>query len=234
MIKIDFPEPTTVELHSWREKCNEVTQALIANVAQGNEPEVSDLYKGQQDVYKSHNGAFHGKCAYCEANIAADQPGDIEHFRPKGGLTDADNHPVKVEGSDGGERVHPGYYWLAYEWQNLLPACADCNRPSRRKSVDGRLLGKWDRFPINGTYAATPDDDLVQEDPLLINPVFENPADHLEIDETGLFTPLNDSDRGRMCISIFGLNDRGGLVEERKRTFNRVSKTISLARISHR
>ena len=227
MIKIDFSEPTTDDWCEWRSQCDAATLPLIDAVGCGDRPEVTDLYKKKSRYYLALDGAFHGKCAYCEAPIAADQPGDVDHFRPKGRVTDVDNAPVTIETLEGGQRAHPGYYWLAYEWQNLLPACADCNRPSRKKSSDGRLLGKWDRFPITGTRAANPDDDLAREDPLLINPACEDPLPHLQVDETGIFAGF--SERGKACILILGLNDREALIEERRRTYKRVLNTINAA-----
>jgi hypothetical protein len=47
------------------------------------------------------------------------------HYRPKGGFRQRRSGVLKV----------PGYYWLAYDWRNLLVSCAVCNRreegPSR-------------------------------------------------------------------------------------------------------
>lgn len=70
-------------------------------------------YKSK-DVVGSLLSLFHKKCAYCESSFTATQPVDIEHYRPKG----------KVEGLDD----HLGYWWLAADWENLLPSCIDCNR----------------------------------------------------------------------------------------------------------
>lgn len=67
----------------------------------------------EDDVRHALQELFHGKCAYCESRYDVNAPVDIEHFRPKGG----------VEGT-----THPGYWWLASEWTNLLPSCIDCNR----------------------------------------------------------------------------------------------------------
>src|SRR5689334_19247956 len=43
---------------------------------------------------------FNGKCAYCESPIGPGAYADLENFRPK-----------------------LQYWWLTYEWSNLLPAC---------------------------------------------------------------------------------------------------------------
>lgn len=62
---------------------------------------------------------FHYKCAYCESRI---EKCEVEHYRPKG----------RVDGS-----AHPGYYWLAYEWENLYPSCESCNKTFKEKGVFG-------------------------------------------------------------------------------------------------
>ena len=69
--------------------------------------------------------------------------------------------------------------------------------------TDNTLIGKHTRFPVRGYHAIHPNEE-VHEDPLLINPVFEEPSLHLELDETGIFSALTD--QGQACIDIFGLN----------------------------
>jgi 5-methylcytosine-specific restriction endonuclease McrA len=57
---------------------------------------------------------FNDKCAYCESKVSHIYSGDIEHFRPKGKISEA-----LIQ--------KPGYYWLATEWDNLLFSCRNCN-----------------------------------------------------------------------------------------------------------
>ena len=130
---------------------------------------------------------FHGKCAYCESFFATTQPVDVEHYRPKGG----------VEGIDG----HPGYWWLAMVWTNLLPSCIDCNRrrdqltphESAASSVALAQAGNRDRwrklstgkataFPLeaNSPRAATEEEDYdLSEKRLLLDPTRDEPSDHI-------------------------------------------------------
>ena len=61
---------------------------------------------------------FHGKCAYCETKYEANQPVDIEHYRPKSAYM--------VDG----KLTKPGYWWLAADWTNLLPSCIDWSSPT--------------------------------------------------------------------------------------------------------
>lgn len=150
-------------------------------------------------VYKDEAGKlalaalFHGKCAYCESDYGSQAPVDIEHFRPKGGVED--------------DPDHWGYWWLAADWDNLLPSCIDCNRrryqvlpspdtPSLAALRDaGRpqwQTGKENAFPVHpGTRAyglwdeahpvptARLTEELGRERPFLLDPCRDDPAEHL-------------------------------------------------------
>ena len=214
MIKIDFVEPRTAEWQEWRRRCQIATSELISAYDREESTTVNDrLYKGQKsDVYITEDNLppFHGKCAYCEQTITGDQHGDIDHYRPKGRVTDAANQIVCVM-VNGRHRVHPGYYWLAYDWKNLLPACGLCNRESNTKG--GKRIGKGSRFPVAGAYASAPGEE-VHERPVLLHPCFDDPDEHLEVDDTGLL--IGTTDRGRMTVRLLGLNQRN-LPEGRKK-----------------
>ncbi|MGA9278872.1 hypothetical protein [Ilumatobacter sp.] len=151
---------------------------------------------------------FDGKCAYCESFYSSTQPMDVEHYRPKGA----------VDGDD----EHLGYYWLAATWENLLPSCIDCNRKRGQFDVveeENRKLGKMDRFPIEGTRARDPDDDLSLEDALLVDPTVDDPEQIFRFDrEFGVVIPRFKSGkrhrRAMASIEVYGLN-RSGLVTDR-------------------
>ena len=132
---------------------------------------------------------FHGKCAYCESFYSSTQPVDVEHYRPKGKVEDDDSHP--------------GYWWLAMEWSNLLPSCIDCNRRRNQRTPKADRLdlveltrtgdfnrarrlatGKACAFPLagDGVRCAAPpgkEPDLIAEKALLLDPTRDNPNDHL-------------------------------------------------------
>src|SRR4051794_12281276 len=90
MNKIDFIEPTTAAWKRWRKRCREEKRTAIRAVASGKNPKISNLYKGQKDVFRDPHGPFRGKCAYCEQKITSNQHGDIDHFRPKKGVRHLD------------------------------------------------------------------------------------------------------------------------------------------------
>ena len=128
---------------------------------------------------------FGGKCAYCESVYDSTAPVDIEHYRPKGRVQEAPDHD--------------GYWWLAADWDNLLPSCIDCNRrrrqPTPRSGVDLAEMqsnprstatvtstGKKDAFPLadERTRARGERDDIAQERPLLLNPCVDRPEEVLD------------------------------------------------------
>lgn len=99
------------------------------------------------------------KCWYCEAKSTR-APLDVDHFRPKLGIT-VDG--VKLVG-------HEGYYWLAYEWWNFRLSCQRCNRPEKQE--DGVLHGKANEFPIQDEAARCklPTGSWASESPRLLDP----------------------------------------------------------------
>lgn len=218
MIKIDFQEPDTDEWREWQAQCEAEQQLHNEAIQRGDESKVKKrIYKGKDyniksEVYMNIDGPFHGKCAYCESYIASDQDGGIEHFRPKNAVSDEDFKPVKIE-RDGETIDHPGYYWLCYKYTNFLPTCILCNE---KRWHGDKLIGKYTRFPVKGDYAIRPGEED-NEEPLLLNPVFVDPEEHLELQETGIFNACTEE--GQMCIDIFGLNIREALVEGRRKAF---------------
>ncbi|MGJ8534748.1 MAG: HNH endonuclease [Alphaproteobacteria bacterium] len=169
---------------------------------------------------------FHGKCAYCEGDVAATQDTDIEHYRPKKGVTEADKAGV----------AHGGYWWLAMVWENLVLSCQHCNQ-SRTKQViipEGATVeeikailvdpehsksGKANSFPTeDGIWVTNPTDDISTEKPLIINPVDTNPEEHLEwvlLNGGATVRAKNGSRAGEASWKILGLNRRW--LEENRR-----------------
>ncbi len=225
MIKVSFEEPTDPDWIEWRKDCEDAQTALNDSYEHGAPESVSDLYKSQSNVYLDLDGPFHGKCAYCETVIREDHPGDTEHFRPKQSVHEVVNGKIckaKVTNELGEPVPHTGYYWLAYDWRNLLPACEYCNRTYGKRTA-GEGHGKWWFFPVRSFRASEPGEES-KEEPLLLHPVDDDPSKHLSIDETGVFTA--DSDRGQACIDMFGLNIRAALVKRRKGTYTEVENMI--------
>jgi len=226
MIHIAFEPPETLVWKRWCSDCQKAAATLADAVINGQKAEVSGIYKRKSikdEVFFAKEGPFHGKCAYCECYLADFQRGDVEHFRPKNAITDEEDNIAIVEDENGNTTPHRGYYWLAYDWTNLLPSCAICNQPT---AIDGQKIGKHNRFPVGAGHATSPSD-IANEKPLLINPTQEDPEMHLSVDaNTGLMNELTS--RGKMCIRIFGLNVRDRLVEDRMKAINDVKAQIDI------
>lgn len=223
MIYISINEPQEEDWIAWRKKCATAAQKIIDDYEASGTFVVTDLYKDPEikhKYYSGENGFFAGKCAYCESQTNVNQPGDIEHYRPKNRVTDWDENEIKL--NDG--KSHPGYYWLAYDSSNLLFSCADCNRVSKKKV--GRRIGKWDYFPVNGQRAIKPGEENVEK-PLLINPIAVDPSIHLKFDEAGIVEHL--SAEGEECIKVFGLDCRESLLKGRSDAYRDAISVFKLA-----
>ena len=144
-----------------------------------------------------------GKCCFCESKINHISSGDIEHFRPKKGWV-----------QDQGKINKPGYYWLAYEWDNLLFCCEICNRSFKKN-----------HFPISeiSKRALNHNGDLSSEVALFVHPVDEDPEQFIEFEQEQI-KPVNNNIRGKSTIQKIGL-DRAPLNERRLEKLNQL-KTL--------
>src|SRR5208283_4916879 len=77
---------------------------------------------GHEDVKRALVTMHHGKCCYCESHVRHTSPGTIDHYRPKAASQQRIGTPF----------IRPGYYWLAYNWENLLFSCPACNQTYKR------------------------------------------------------------------------------------------------------
>lgn len=180
------------------------------------------IYKAT-DVKMALDALYHSKCAYCEMKIVEFQ---VEHYRPKAAVSEDTNHS--------------GYFWLSYEWSNLLPICNGCNvRPS-----------KGTKFPIagvrvyHGSISKRPylfNDHLhstkvlLDEVPLLINPeeIDFRPEDYFKFDEAGEIQPATRKGskkfrRSRKTIDDIRLNrDDLSLIRRKYLIDEMIKKIIS-------
>ena len=156
----------------------------------------SDFYRGKYEkqdgtkgdaVIEELNIFYHSKCAYCEDYSTV----YIEHYRPKGRV-------IKTK--------HGGYFWLCYEWSNLVLACHECNKSAG---------GKSDQFPVKNSHLTLKD---CQENGELssdkINAIYLNQQEqpyllHPEIDEPKHFLGF-EIDTQKKGIAIKGLDGANG------------------------
>jgi uncharacterized protein (TIGR02646 family) len=181
-------------------------QELAANeilIKAGEKPKF-DAYR-DETVRDALHALFGRKCAFCESILLGTQSGDIEHYRPKGRVRVLTPGANKADTKD-------GYYWMAARWQNLLLACADCNRPRTQDDGNGkkRVMGKASFFPLaNEANRATHFKQVRKENPLLIHPCIDEPAHHLEFNDLGGISARDSgngpSAKGAATIEYCGL-----------------------------
>lgn len=141
----------------------------------------SSIYRAD-DVYLRLKNLYHNKCAYCETYVS--EP-EIEHYRPK----------KQINGVP--RAKHKGYYWLAYEWTNLLPACHDCNKNGVKGNhfpVEGSRRNKFKELAdgsIDLLANNLMSDYLQDEKPLFLNPETPgfDPFFYFKFNSVGRFLP---------------------------------------------
>jgi uncharacterized protein (TIGR02646 family) len=189
---IRLPEPN--EIHS---------RALEAERKKIREYFEIPVYNRKQSRYSTNNPfpriikdrlmqQFQNKCAFCEIKIQRSNA-HIGRFRPKGGTYF-------------GEGYSPDHYWwLSLSWNNLYLMCSRCNAKKKNK------------FPILGTPAriGASDVELIDEQPLLLDPCYDQPEQEFAYEQTGMILPL--SERADVTITLLDLND-ADLVEQRRIT----------------
>ena len=147
---------------------------------------------GHETVRTALRNAQHGKCCYCENRSIASAPLHVEHYRPKGA----------VRQDRKSRTLLPGYYWLAYSWDNLHLCCQVCNG------------NKSYLFPLadDAERARSHRDDLARESPLLLEPGgADDPRAHIRFRQE---RAVGLTETGRRTIEVLDLN-RQPLLEDR-------------------
>jgi hypothetical protein len=190
-------DPVPYDFSEWKKRAKTMTSAASAAI------KANKKYQFDQNAIwgelKDHLfDLFDLKCAYCENTMLGAYWGDVEHYRPK--------NPVR---GDPAHKKHPGYFWLAYDPENYLPACIKCNQP------------KSNRFPlVAGSPRAYTADEVINEKPLLLNPYKDNPENHLtfqasETDSRGGAWVKGLTEAGKATRDLLQLN-RADLLTDRK------------------
>jgi uncharacterized protein (TIGR02646 family) len=135
-----------------------------------------------------------GKCAFCEQSVSSVSHGDIEHFRPKKGYSQNLNDTLS----------YPGYYWLAYEWDNLLFCCQICNQRYKKNLFHLRNPE---------LRAKNHNSNVKYEKPFYINPARENPKFLIGFNEEVAYGK-DKAHRGKKTIEGIGLNRKGASVSD--------------------
>jgi uncharacterized protein (TIGR02646 family) len=146
-----------------------------------------ELWKGAVSELRR---LFRAKCAYCERRFERPEAILVDHFRPI-------NHAKQI----GGAASRDHYWWLAYDWENLYPACAECHRH------------KATLFPVRGKRAdpGTRGEDLRNEVALLLDPCVDDPEKCLYFKGDGTVLPVGKGhgvERAEATIEVLSLNRR--------------------------
>ena len=199
MIKVDLPPPPPIFAGKQFESARDRLFGHYLDYTVKKRQSRFDWGPVQRVVRKAEPAlaaVYRGKCAYCESRLGTAAAGVVDQYRPKRGARGFDR-----QFSD----IH--YWWLALEWSNLLYVCPQCNR----------FKGSW--FPLEeGARRADPEtygEDLEAENPLLLNPFFDDPEEHLDFVDDGSIRPR--SERGQVTIEILRL-DREELGSARRQS----------------
>lgn len=223
---IDVPAPLGPDGKGAKETAEAI--AFYLDEANRGKPFSFKAY-GEKVVKEALTRLFRGKCAYCESRFDATQPVDVEHWRPKGDVEEAD-----------GRKLGHGYYWLAATWTNLLPSRIDCNR--KREHVlnptgERRVIGKGNYFPVApGSARATAPGKEAEEQPLLLHPYDPrvDPAEVLDLEAEGVLCPRVSTEgvvdpRAEASIRVYALN-RTALVHARREVLHQMEQHIYIIR----
>lgn len=174
-----------------------------------NKFEFNNKVYGNKKIKKKLIKFQFGKCAFCEQNVLSVSDGDVEHFRPKGGFRQSSKNQLQL----------PGYYWLAYDWDNLLFSCSSCNRRFKKNL-----------FPILDQFqrARNHHDDITNEKVVFVNPYNENPKFLIGFNKEVAYGK-DKKNRGKKTIEALGLNREGDgfsdLLEIRRDYFDLIEQT---------
>ncbi|WP_299152264.1 HNH endonuclease [uncultured Christiangramia sp.] len=188
------------QLESQEYKNDVLNSVLLRN---GN---YSSARYGHKIVRDELRDIYFDKCAYCESKIKPVSTPHIEHFRPKKKITGINNS---------------GYYWLGYEWSNLLLACPSCNGIKSTK------------FPVNNENHITDhpidangDIDYTKFDhrngyhryerALIINPEYWKPEKLISLSYNGELIPIKNNKLAITTIEKIDLNRHDLLIERTK------------------
>ena len=207
MIRIEKPaEPPEVLRRRGIPATRELCERIDADPAAHESFEFNSEIFGHAEVKAALRAVQHDKCAFCESKITHVSPGDVEHFRPKAGYRQKPSDPL----------ARPGYYWLAYEWSNLLLACPICNQRF-----------KENHFPLANPARRVRShrDDIGREKPRLIHPAIEEPGEFLDFREHIIYA-IGGNLRGLATIEILGL-DRIKISERRLDALNKLKALVT-------
>ncbi len=175
-------------------------EAIIAAPAEPASKDFDGAVYASEEVKQTLWDMQHRKCCFCE-HAYERKWSTVEHFRPKTKASRDRKSTTSVR----------GYWWLAYEFENLYFCCSNCNTP------------KSDYFPLDPASPPLAVKTLASngaELPIILDPGVDDPEQHLTFTTlpNGAYriAPLNASPRGTETIFATRL-DRDDLNELREK-----------------
>lgn len=200
---------------------NQKSWEKIAKGILGKDKISDDVYRGKKtrkgvvtyEIQDLLSKIYDNKCAYCES---IEYKPEVEHYRPKKSVKEDANHS--------------GYYWLCYEWTNLLPSCHYCNT-SGGKGTQFPIMGqRIQNAPIENNEFNTERcklnaNELLNEKPMLLHPEIDEVENFFGFKQTGEIIGVDNLGRGKATINICNLN-RDNLKIQRQKIIDELVEDI--------
>lgn len=200
MVKIDKtikPIPFVLSVGHAADKSAMLTEQLCTAYDAGNRSfSFEKRIYGDSSVKQTLIEVQHDKCCFCESYVGSIAHGDVEHFRPKGGFKSSPEEALQT----------PGYYWLAYAYDNLYFVCQVCNQSYKKNYFP--LSDATKRVRSHHQAA-----NIKDENPMILNPGEDDPEVHIFFNRE---VPVGITDKGTCTIDRIGL-DREKLNNHRMR-----------------
>lgn len=189
-------------------------RAKIAEmIARQDFPRSSDFKEIWRDYRDDLSDVQHDKCAYCECDFSAGYPGAVEHYRPKTEWRELKmTSGGQVPTFERGKSHKPGYWWLAFDYDNYVYSCGSCNG------------AKANYFPVEGYRPKLREGSHNTEAPRLLNPYVDDPDGHFLFDEVGLVRGLTAAGKWTVRVCDFR---RTKLVKSRKKIITTIERDFS-------
>jgi hypothetical protein len=231
------------EFKKWIEKAEKARDKVFDILKDAKEKDLSEIdFKLDAGIWSELKkwmlkNITYNKCAYCEKILTTDEKEtiyyDAEHYRPKAKVSmKGSSKDVQTTDEFGNKITHPGYFWIAYDYNNLLPSCKICNsgtgkqnqHPVKKtytiirnvKDIDKtKLAGRCIESPRRKDYYFLSVEELNKdEEPLLLNPFIDEVSESLRFDDGGIILPKDNIGKGENTIAILHL-DREDLMNGR-------------------
>jgi uncharacterized protein (TIGR02646 family) len=161
-LDMDSVEATIMADTKWQKRARLALKTVTAKTAKDRAAAIDAKHTIWKHLKKTLAKASNNKCWYCESEeLRSDMA--VDHFRPKNQVAECPSHP--------------GYWWLAFDWENYRFSCNFCNSP-HGTAEDPTRGGKHDHFPLftPPPRALVPEDDWREERPKLLDPVVPGDA----------------------------------------------------------